>query len=85
MKDETQGFAIRCNIGTVKTKRRGDFGGLKVWSMGSGIANVLSLAEVSKKYRVTFDSKDGYFVVHTPHGEVKFQMDESGMPCLDLA
>mmetsp|Transcript_1121 Transcript_1121/g.2410 ORF Transcript_1121/g.2410 Transcript_1121/m.2410 type:complete len:630 (-) Transcript_1121:237-2126(-) len=85
VKDEARGLAIKCNAGTVKTKRRGDFGGLKVWSMGSGIANVLSLAEVSQKYRVTFDSEDGYFLVHTPRGEVKFLMDESGMPCLDLA
>lgn len=82
---EKKGLAIRCNAGTVKTNRRGNFGGLKVWSMGEGIANVLSLGELSKLYRVTFDSDEGYFVVHTKHGEVHFVMDESGMPCLDLA
>ena len=82
---EKKGLAIRCNAGTVRTNRRGEFGGLKVWSMGDGIANVLSLGELSKLHHVTYDSKDGYFVVHTEKGEVRFVMDKSGMPCLDLA
>ena len=37
-----------------------------------------------KLYRVTFDSLDGYFVVHTPGGLVHFTINEHGMPALDL-
>ena len=75
-----RGIAVQCNAGRVKTKRQGNFGSLKVWAMKEGIANVLSLGEIVKKYRVTYDSMDGYFVVHTPKGEVRFVLDEHGMP-----
>ena len=85
VRDMPKGLAVRCNAGEVKTNRHGNFGNLKVWAMKDGIANVLSLGELSKVHRVTFDSLDGYFSVHTPGGEVRFVMDEHGMPALDLS
>jgi hypothetical protein len=75
---EYKGLAIRCNVGVVRTNRRGNFGGLKVWSMGSGIANVLSLGEITKKHRVTYNSDDGFFVIHTPEGEIYFIWTRTG-------
>ena len=84
VQDMGRGLTVRCNAGQLKTSRRGDFGGLKVWAMEDGIANVLSLGEIIKKYRVTFDSLDGYFAVHTPGGEVRFVLDEHGMSALNL-
>ena len=68
--DQPRGLAINCNAGVKRTKRRGNFGGLKVWAMEDGIANVLLLGEIVKRHRVNFDSNGGFFVVHTPGGEV---------------
>ena len=31
-----------------------------------------------------YDSWDGYYVVHTPKGEVRFHKDEQGLPYIDL-
>ena len=84
VQDVERGLAVHCNARKMTTKRRGNFGKFKVWAMKDGIANVLSLGEMIRLYRVTFDSLDGYFAVHTPDGEVHFVLDEHGMPALDL-
>jgi hypothetical protein len=43
-----------------------------VWFDPNGIANILSLSNVKKKYRVTFDSHtDDIFHVHKPDGTSK--------------
>jgi len=36
----------------------------KVWYSADAITNIFSLKNVKKQYRVTYDSDDGYFVVH---------------------
>ena len=84
VRDMDKSLTVRCNAGQLRTSRRGDFNGLKVWAMEDGIANVLSLGEIMKKHRVTFDSLDGYFAVHTPGGEVRFVLNKHGMPALNL-
>ena len=40
--------------------------------------------ELEKKYRITYDSWQGYYVVHTANGEVQFHKDENGLPYIDL-
>jgi len=40
--------------------------------------------ELEKKYRITYDSWEGYYVVHTQDGLVKFYKDENGLPYIDL-
>ena len=40
--------------------------------------------ELEKKYRITYDSWEGYSVVHTQDGPVKFYKDENGLPYIDL-
>ena len=40
--------------------------------------------ELEENYRITYDSWAGYYVVHTPKGEVRFYKDEQGLPYLDL-
>ena len=62
---------IHCNAGTSSTNLQGDLRGYgKVWYSPQGIANILSLHNLTKKFRVTFNSanEDG-FVVHKPNGE----------------
>lgn len=38
--------------------------------------------ELESMYRITYISWMGYYVVHTPNGEVCFYKDEQGLPYL---
>jgi hypothetical protein len=49
-----------------------------------GDANIFSMNELEKRHRITYDSWQGYYVVHTKNGEVRFYKDENGLPCIDL-
>jgi hypothetical protein len=40
--------------------------------------------ELEQQYRITYDSWDGYYSVHTPRGIVKFHKDEHGLPFINL-
>ena len=57
-----------------------------VWVHDDAITNILSLKNVIKKWRTTFDSmkNNGDFIVHTPDGEIRFIMHESGLWYYDL-
>ena len=78
------GIKINCNAGAVSTNQMGRYGNLKVWYIPDGIANIFSMHELEKKYRITYDSWEGHYVVHTPKGEVKFHKDEQGLPYIEL-
>ena len=74
------GIKINCNAGAMTTDIKGGFGGLSVWYLPDGIANIFSMHELEKLYRITYDSWEGFYVVHTPRGEVHFHKDEQGLP-----
>ncbi len=40
--------------------------------------------KLEKMYRITYDSWEGFYVVHTPRGEVHFYKDKQGLPYIDL-
>ena len=40
--------------------------------------------EIEKLHRITYDSIDGYYVVHTDKGPVCFHKDKQGLPYIDL-
>ena len=84
IKTEERGVRINCNAGAITTNKRGTYGNLKVWYLPDGIANIISMNELESLYRITYDSWAGYYVVHTPKGEVRFYKDEQGLPYLDL-
>jgi hypothetical protein len=84
IKMEARGIKINCNAGTIGTNRRGKCGNLMVWYLPEEIANIISMHKLESLYRITYDSWAGYYVVHTPKGEVRFYMDEQGLPYLDL-
>eukprot|EP00980_Cylindrotheca_fusiformis_P001362 scaffold341_cov67-Cylindrotheca_fusiformis.AAC.1 len=45
-----------------------------------GIANILGLCNLKKKYRVTLDTaKEDAFFVHTKDGVLRFSADKSGL------
>ncbi len=64
---------IHCNAGVTSTDMVGDLPGYgEVWYHPNGIANILSLARVKDKHRVTFDSAGGNkFVVHKTDGTTR--------------
>lgn len=51
-----QGVKINCNAGVVTTKQRGTYGGLKVWYLPNGIANIISMNELEELYCITSNS-----------------------------
>jgi hypothetical protein len=40
--------------------------------------------ELEKKYRITYNSWQGYYEVHTPSGGLKFFKDNQGLPYINL-
>jgi hypothetical protein len=40
--------------------------------------------ELEKLYQITYDSWEGYYIVHTVQGQVHFHKDEQGLPYVDL-
>ena len=79
------GIKINCNAGAVVTNMKGNFGWLNVWYLPDGITNIFSMHELEKMYRITHDSWEGFYVVHTPRGEVRFYKDKHGLPYINLA
>ncbi len=78
------GIKINCNAGTVTTNRVGNYGGMSAWYNPNGIANIFLMNELEKHHRITYNSWQGYYIVHTPRGEVRFHKDEHGLPYIDL-
>lgn len=69
--DETK--YIACNAGTVVVRQKGGLPGYgPVWYHEKAIANILSLNNVQKRFRVTFDSVGGnQFAVHRDEGSTR--------------
>jgi hypothetical protein len=84
IKTEARGVRINCNAGAISTNKRGTYGNLKVWYLPDSIANIISMHELEGMNCITYDSWQGYYVVHTPKGEVWFYKDKQGLPYLDL-
>ena len=79
-----QGVKINCISGVMRANKMGEYGSMNVWYIPDGIANIFSMNELEKKHRITYDSRDGYYVVHTTSGEVRFHKDENRLPYIDL-
>ena len=75
---------INCNAGAMRTNEMRSFGRLNVWYIPNGIANIFLMHELKKHYRITYDSWEGFYQVHTPRGTVKFPKDKQGLPYIDL-
>ena len=78
------GVKIYCNTGNLKTIQQEDYGSMKVWYIPEGIANIFSMNKLEKKYRITYNSWEGYYVVHTHNGPVRFHKDENRLLYINL-
>ena len=80
-------MTIHCNAGKRTTTLRGDLEGYgEVWFDPNGIANVLSLSRVRRKYQVEYQdgTEGGMFVVTKPNGKkFIFKESQSGLHYLD--
>ncbi len=84
VKKVREGIKINCNAGSVMSNLKGNYGRLKVWYVPEGIANIFSMHKLERLYCITYNSWDGYYVVHTPRGEVTFHKDKQGLPYINL-
>jgi hypothetical protein len=77
---------FRCNTRVTRTNMVGELNGYgTVWYNSKGIANILSLSQVEKKHRVTYDSAvSKAFIVHKNDGSKRrFQQATSGLFYMD--
>ena len=73
---------IYCNAGKVIVKTIGDLPGfVTFWYHEGGIANILSLAQVNNRLRVTYDrQQQNVFIVHKSDGTTReFQESKTGL------
>jgi hypothetical protein len=79
---------LKSNGGTMEVKKQAIMPGYHahIWYNKKAITNILSLSNVIKQYRVTYDSNDQMFVVHRePEGkpDMEFWMHKSGLQYFD--
>ena len=84
IKKQDGGIKINCNTGTVVMYLMGNYGSINAWYIPEGIVNIFLMHKLEKKYRITYDSWQGYYKVHMPRGGVKFFKDNQGLPYIDL-
>ena len=75
-------LVMKTNTGERRLKEHGTLPGFKqkAWLDEDSITNIFSLAELTKDYRVTFDSnKENAFVIHTGDKKIKFACSEEGL------
>ena len=73
---------MHCNSGIIQTDLIGDMEGYgEVWYNPKGIANIISLGEVSTRHRITMDSTlDNAIFIHKPDGTMRrFECMKSGI------
>ncbi len=79
-----KGVKINCNLGALGTNQVGDYSSMNIWFIQQGIANIFLMNELEKKYQIMHNSWQGYYMVHTVQGEVRFYKDKNGLPFIDL-
>ena len=62
-----------------KNKPKWEYGRVEAWYMPKGIENIFSMNDIEKLHHITYDSIDGYCVVHTDKGPVYFHKDKQGL------
>ena len=83
-------LVLHCNAGTTIVSKKGDLKGYgTVWFHPQGIANILSLSNVSKKHRVTYDSgnkdEQGLVVHKEDRSKRIFRPSKKGLYYSDVA
>jgi len=75
-------LTLYCNAGKAIINKKGDLKGYgTVWFYPDGIANILSLGNVKKKHRVTYDITldEGFLVFKADHTARSFRPSKKGL------
>ena len=59
IKAHKKGMQVNCNVGSIKTNRKGEYGRVEAWYMPKGISNIFFMNEIEKLHHLTYDSIDG--------------------------
>jgi hypothetical protein len=81
-------MTIRCNAGVTRTNMIGRMDGYpgEIWFNPTGIANILSLSNVTKHFSVSYNSEDDKgFVIHKPVGDRRFKQSKRGLFYFDAS
>jgi hypothetical protein len=62
----------------------GKYSSINSWYIPEKTGNIFLMHELEKKHRIMYDSREGYYLMHTASGPVKFHKDEQGSPYIDL-
>ncbi len=76
------GIKIKCNSGAVSTNQMGEFRRMKVWHLPNKIANIIFVYELKKFYCITYNSWEGFYIVHTVQGMWSFTRMNRDSPTL---
>jgi hypothetical protein len=76
VKTMPMGIKINCNTGAVSTNQKGKYERMKAWHLPNGVANIVSMHELKKLYRITYDCWEGFYIIHTPQGHIEFHKNE---------
>ena len=82
IRDAKRSLTLYCNACKAVITKKGDLNGYgTVWFSPEGIANILSLGNVKKKHRVTYDStRDEGFLVFKADGTARtFRPSKKGL------
>ena len=84
IKDSEQTLTLHSNGGKLASNQVATVDGLKTitWFNTKTVTNILSLKHVARQCRVTYDSRDGMFIVHRRHKglpNMHFKMHKSGL------
>ena len=82
IRDTKKSLTLYCNAGKAIITKKGDLRGYgTVWFFPDGIANILSLGNVKKKHRVTYDStlNEGFLVFKEDGTARTFRPSKKGL------
>ena len=81
LQDTSDTLQLDTNTGVLTTNQKAEIGEYgKVWFKEEAMTNIFGLANMVKRYRVTFDSNvENAFIVHTHTGIKKFSCNEMGL------
>jgi Reverse transcriptase (RNA-dependent DNA polymerase) len=88
VRETSDSVRVRCNAGVTVTNMKGELPGYgTVWYNPNGMANILSLARVSEKYKITYDStSDPGFKIHKDDGDtLTFRKNKKGLFYMDMS
>ena len=72
------------NAWTACTNKKGWFGSIEFWLNKEGIANIFSIPKLKDMgFYITYNSRDGRYIVYTEDGTFMFNKDEMGLPHID--